>query len=295
MTSTSLLPLIDSSFALALPKIELHAHLTGSITPTTLHSIWLQHRLSNPNTPLADPLVAMRGKSYDIATFFPLFSSYIYELCSTREAVIYSTNAVLNDFRDDGVVYLELRTTPREVKGMGKEEYVRCVLECINAFPGREAMRTYLILSIDRRNSADEAMGVVDLAIKYRGKGVVGVDLCGDPRRGDVSIFREAFTKAKGYGLKITLHFGEVVASSSAGELETMLSFQPDRLGHVIHVPGGVRKEIVRRGIGVELCVSCNVQAKLTQGGVVDHHFKVWRNSGVPTVLCVSGKVDCID
>ena len=294
MALGNLPPKPDANFTLALPKIELHAHLTGSITPTTLHEIWLQHRSSNPDTPLEDPLDAMSGKSYDIATFFPLFSSYIYELCSTRAAVVYSTNAVLNDFKDDGVVYLELRTTPRATRDLGKEEYVRTVLGCIDAFQGKGVMRTNLILSVDRRNTEGEALEVVDLAIKFRAEGVVGVDLCGDPCRGKVSIFRGAFAKAREGGLKVTLHFGEVLASSSVRELETLLSFGPDRLGHVIHVPEDVRAEVISRGIGVELCVSCNVQAKLTQGGVEDHHFGTWRDNGIPVVLCVSEELDLL-
>ena len=279
---------ITAAFTRALPKIELHAHLTGSITPRTLHEVYLQRLRTDASFPLPDPLIAMSNKTYDIATFFPLFSSYIYELCSTREAIVYSTSAVLNNFKDDGVVYLELRTTPRETREMGKEAYVRTVLQCIDSFEGKGAMSTYLILSIDRKNTAEEAMAVVDLAAKYRNRGVVGVDLCGDPSRGDVSIFRNAFLRAKMERLGVTLHFAEVEASSSMVELETLLSFQPDRLGHVIHVHEDVRREIIRRKIGIELCVSCNVQAKLTKGSVRDHHFGLWRESGTPVIVCVS-------
>ena len=61
-----------------------------------------------------------------------------------------------------------------------------------------------MILSIDRKNIGKEAMEVVDLAVKYRHRGVVGVDLCGDPSRGDVTIFREAFQRAKEEGLEVT-------------------------------------------------------------------------------------------
>jgi adenosine deaminase len=34
----------DAEFCRALPKVELHAHLSGSITPETLHEIWLQRQ-----------------------------------------------------------------------------------------------------------------------------------------------------------------------------------------------------------------------------------------------------------
>lgn len=276
---------VDAAFTRSLPKIELHAHLTGSITPQTLHEIW---QLQSKPT-LQDPLVAMSSsKSWDISTFFPLFSSYIYALICDRESVAYSTNAVLKDFMQDGVMYLELRTTPRESPGMSKREYIETVLDCMDSFAGKETMSTFLILSIDRRNTPEQAMEVIKLAIKYRERHVVGVDLCGDPSKGDVSIFAPAFAKAKQAGLKITLHFAEVPASSSRYELETLMTFGPDRLGHVIHVPEDIRMEILRRKIGVELCVSCNVQAKMTTGGVGGHHFGWWRERGGSIVLCVS-------
>lgn len=149
-------------------------------------------------------------------------------------------------------------------------------------------MKTNLILSIDRRNDPSTALEVVDLAIKYRSKGVVGLDLCGDPAVGDVSIFRSAFKAARSAALKITLHFAEAPQSSTIKELETLLSYQPQRIGHVINVPNEIRAEIVRRRLGLELCLSCNVHAKMITGTYGDHHFGWWRETGCPIALSVS-------
>lgn len=171
---------------------------------------------------------------------------------------------------------------------MSQNTYIETVLATIDDF-GRESLSTYLILSIDRRNSTSEAMHVVDLALKYRSRGVVGVDLCGDPSKGDVSIFREPFRKAKANGLRITLHFAEIPASSTEAELYTLLSFQPDRIGHVIHVPDAVREKIIARKLGLEMCLSCNVKAKLIQGGYSSHHLNEWMTTDCPVVLCVRG------
>jgi adenosine deaminase len=149
-------------------------------------------------------------------------------------------------------------------------------------------MPTYLILSVDRKNSASVAMQTIDLAIEFRAKGVVGVDLCGNPAKGDVSIFKDAFLKARQAGLKVTLHFAEVPASSTETELRMLLSYQPDRLGHIIHVSPEIAAEVARRRLGLEICLSCNVLAKLTEGGFGDHHFGYWRQRDCPTILCVS-------
>jgi adenosine deaminase len=218
-----------------------------------------------------------------------LFSKYIYALCNERSALIFTTNSVLKNFSADGVVYLELRTTPRAIPSANitKDDYVRTILDCISTFNSTSIMKTNLILSIDRRNDPETAMQVIDLALTYRSKGVVGVDLCGDPAMGDVSIFKPAFTRAREEGLKITLHFAEAPQSSTAKELWTLLSFKPDRIGHVINVPDDVKEEIVKRKLGLELCLSCNVHAKMITGTYGDHHFGWWRGMGCPIALSV--------
>lgn len=278
--------MVDSTFTKRLPKIELHAHLTGSITRECLHEVWMQRKLEDPALMLQDPLEVMPpGKVWDIRSFFPLFSTYIYALCSTSASLIYCTRSVLRNFEEDGVRYLELRSTPRAMGELDKESYVATVLACINDC-NRDRLSAFLILSIDRGNTPEEAMEVVDLAIKYHSQGVVGIDLCGDPSKGDVEVFRAAFAEAKLHQLRITLHFAEIPASATINELETLLSFQPDRLGHVIHTPEHIKEEIRRRNIGLELCISCNVQAKLIEGGVADHHFGYWENTDCPVALC---------
>ena len=136
---------------------------------------------------------------------------------------------MLQDFQADGVVYLELRTTPRSVpeQGITKDDYIKAVLDTLHQHNVGEGniMPAFLIMSVDRRNTLSEAEEVVDLAIKYRGSGVVGIDLCGNPAQGDVRIFTKAFARARSEGLKITLHFAETRHSASDEELHTLLSW----------------------------------------------------------------------
>jgi adenosine deaminase len=224
-----------------------------------------------------------------LSRFFPLFSSYIYALINDLPSIQRSTASVLQDFQSDGVVYLELRTTPRVItaSNLTKDDYVRSILEILerhNADPAN-TLRAYLILSVDRRNTPAEAEEVVDLALKY--DSIVGVDLCGDPAKGDVRIFTPAFARAKAAGLKLTLHFAETEFSASDTELSTLLSWKPDRLGHVIHVKAQFREIIEKENIGVELCLSCNVCAKMIVGSYEAHHFGMWRHSSVPVAICV--------
>ncbi|QSZ37396.1 hypothetical protein DSL72_009494 [Monilinia vaccinii-corymbosi] len=277
---------------ISLPKIELHAHLGGSISRQCLHEVWLQ-KWERGEATLQDPLVEMPiGKyDYDRETFFPLFSKYIYALCSDLASLIYTTNSVLQDFQEDGVVYLELRTTPRAIPSarITKDTYVQTILDCIakhnNSNP---SMKTNLILSIDRRHDLQTAMETVDLAHKYHSCGVVGIDLCGDPSVGDISIFSPAFLLAHKHNLNITIHFAEIPQAPTSTELRTLLSYKPHRIGHVIHVPADLKLEIEKLDLGLELCLSCNVHAKLITGTFGDHHFGEWwgRRGCNAVILC---------
>ncbi|KAH6693720.1 adenosine deaminase [Plectosphaerella plurivora] len=284
----------------ALPKIELHAHLTGSISRQTLRTIWAPKHAGGLLT-LDDPALVMpEGKhDYDLKTFFPLFSSYIYALLADAPSLALATRSVLSDFAADGVAYLELRTTPRKILAsdgsvlLTREEYVRTVLDAIDAWqreaPAPLAMHTRLILSVDRRDTPADAAETLRIALALRGR-VVGLDLCGDPcarapgdARGAVDIFTPVFQEAKAKGLKVTVHFAEAPVSGTDEELTTLLSWDPDRLGHVIclspEIKEAVRTKGCNGGIGLELCLSCNVQAKMVTGGFPGHHLGEWMDT----------------
>ncbi|KAK4547057.1 hypothetical protein LTR36_001278 [Oleoguttula mirabilis] len=322
--TTSINQIVDDDFVRALPKAELHAHLSGSISPSVLQGLWKRKRAQGQCLDLEDPLTAIRqGERFvDVVSFFPLFDKYIYALVDNVWAVKFVTGQVLQDFEDDGVGYLELRTTPREnlCSNMTKQAYVTAVSETLrewnesrrladsaNSVIQHGNMIARLILSIDRKMTAVQADEVVDLAIKYKfprevddksaihlgrpleapveERFVVGVDLCGNPLRGEVSTFTPAFGRAKRGGLGITVHFAEVPQSSTGSELSTILSWEPDRLGHVINVPQQYADIIKKRKLAMELCLSCNVLTGLTTGGFAEHHFGRWLKTGCAIAL----------
>lgn len=212
--------------------------------------------------------------THENTSFFPLFSSYIYHLVNDIWTLRHTTLSVLRDFAADGVVYLELRTTPRAMPsaGLTKAQYVSTILSAITEFESQPncPLRTKLILSVDRRNSVQEAYEVLTLCRQFYGKGVVGIDLCGDPAKGPIDKFGQVFEEAKRTlpELGITLHFAEAEASGTEEELLTLLSWRPDRIGHVIHLSDKIREEVKKSGgMGLELCLSCNVHAGMICGG----------------------------
>lgn len=194
---------------------------------------------------------------------------------------------------NDGVVYVELRTTPRATPLISAEQYISILLDTITAFEAENPkLHTRLILSIDRRHTPETASSILSLALKHQHAGVVGLDLCGDPTantNGGISIFSPTFHTARDSGLSITVHFAEAEASASKAELDILLSWHPHRLGHVIWEDEETKAEIAARGVCLELCLSCNVKAGMVKGGFEGHHFGVWRGvEGVTISIAVS-------
>ena len=302
---------VDEAFTHALPKVELHAHLSGSISRATLHAIWGKKKVTSTDSEsaLPDPAIALKpaGTFPTILSFFQIFNDYIYNLVNDRESIAYATRSVVEGFKRDGVRYLELRTTPRHIPdaGVSREEYVRIVLEALTQYHeaqlasgvnDADLIEVHLILSIDRTMSAPEADEIVSIAAKHAQTSspsttqlepprVIAMDLCGNPTKGDISIFTPSFLRAKTLGLNTTVHFAEVPASSTEAELTTLLSWSPDRLGHAINIPSHLKAIIKERKLGLELCLSCNVLAEMTQGGFKEHHFGEWWATECPVAL----------
>lgn len=55
----------------------------------------------------------------------------MHQLTDSPQAISIATEMAIQDFADDNVIYLELRTTPRSTENMTKEQYITAVIESI--------------------------------------------------------------------------------------------------------------------------------------------------------------------
>lgn len=196
-----------------------------------------------------------------------------------------------------------------------KREYVETILEAIGEFerdqvstplrsssrppPRRRRRRFYpthcrLLVAIDRSRSLEEAQEHVDLAVSFLGdraggrfpNRVVGIDVGGNPSRGDLRTFFPLLRKAKDAGLFVTLHCAEVYcggddlgdeatglspsAITARREAEAILEsgqFVPDRIGHALLLPPRLQRRLLRLRIPVETCPTSNVMTlELAEG-----------------------------
>ncbi|CAL8261184.1 unnamed protein product [Merluccius merluccius] len=104
------------AFYRELPKVELHAHLNGSVSCGTMEKLMAR----KPHLNVAHSMTAIHGgQRRTLDQCFRVFK-VIHQLVDSEEDILMVTKDVVSEFAADGVKYLELRSTPREVTNTGK-------------------------------------------------------------------------------------------------------------------------------------------------------------------------------
>ena len=112
---------------------------------------------------------------------------------------------------------------------------------------------------------------------------VVGIDLSGNPTKNKFVDFLPAAIHARSHGLMVTVHAGEV---DNPSEVDEILRFGPDRLGHALFLNPAQRELVARRRIPVEICPTSN--AKTLQLSSLKEHPTVpeWMSRNHPFCVC---------
>ncbi|EPB74039.1 putative adenosine deaminase [Ancylostoma ceylanicum] len=216
-------------------------------------------------------------------------------LTTSREAVKTATIDVVREFAEDGVVYLELRSTPRATSEMTKRAYIEALIDGKGIDEGsrEHGLVTRLLLSIDRRQSVEEAEHTVDMAAAEPSGLIVGIELSGNPSI-DGRKFLPVLQRARKLGLKVSVHLAEV--ADQLDEVEEFLLFRPDRIGHgtYLHTQDRYIDVMLQNRIPLEICLSSNVMS-MTTTTISDSHLRFWREKSIPFCICTDDKglMDC--
>ena len=278
----------NTEFLQKLPKIELHAHLSGSIRDSTIKELCIQNKI-----PIPEPLqhindeIQNKRSTRSLSECFAIFRS-IHGILRTKEILKRVLWEALEDYMSSGVCYLELRSTPRNMDDLDKLGYIMTVLQTMEEFElkhkgskGLPKLSCRYIVSIDRSKDIQDAWENVKIAcdIKHSNKRIVGVDVSGDPNRGTFDDFIPVLEYAKNVGkLHVTIHVGEIpcsdtdtshfdfVDTNSVMELEradkeakSIISFKPDRLGHALFLPKPTWQILQTLKIPIESCPTSNI------------------------------------
>mmetsp|Transcript_6915 Transcript_6915/g.11528 ORF Transcript_6915/g.11528 Transcript_6915/m.11528 type:complete len:411 (+) Transcript_6915:97-1329(+) len=277
-----------------LPKIELHAHLHGSIRISTLREL-----------AAAQGIDANIGEQLNLEECFKLFA-IVHKIVSSIDVVKRVLQEVIYDYMDENTLYLELRTTPRALPdGTTQEKYVETLVDLVqnhNNNAGHKMM-VKLILSIDRGQRFRDAVTISQLAGDFRFwsnsvddpiKTIVGLDFSGNPLGGSFENFSPLFDNARDAGLGITIHTGELSELSDSidpltaeDETTSILNFRPERIGHALYLEQhhfDTMLELMRKGEApaIEVCPTSN-QITLGHDTHSDHpYIRNWRKHKYP-------------
>jgi adenosine deaminase len=277
----------QASFYHALPKVDLHRHLEGSLRVETMQQVIREHEITLPRTPDLSALVQMQANDpSNFETFLSKFQT-LRQLYRSPEIIRRVTREAIFDAAADNVRYLELRFTPAalsRVKQFPLAEVIDWVLESAAQASQECGIQVRLIVSINRHEPVALGEETTRLAIERRDKGIVGLDLAGNEAQFAAEPFIDMFRQAKIDGLMLTVHAGEWGGAENIRQ--AMDDFHADRIGH------GVRaledKNVVamagERGTPFEVCLTSNFQSGVV-AGLDDHYLPRLLAAGVNVTL----------
>ena len=173
-------------------------------------------------------------------------------------------------YRKANITTLELRYNPMKRNRGGERDLDRIIVASIRGL--ERALLEYpvkagLIFSCDRTFTYALNEIIVEKAIGYRGRGVIGVDMAG-PANPDFHYkdYAPLYKKARKAGLGVTIHAGEDEGWQSVDEVVEYL--EPDRIGHGIHAAenAALCRKLAERKILLEICPSSNLHTQVVKG-----------------------------
>jgi len=248
----------------ALPKVDLHRHLEGSLRLQTLADIAREHGIDLPSYDIERLrlFVTVTDEEPDFHRFLEKFR-LLRRFYPTQAAVERVAYEAVADAAADNIKYLELRFNPvalARAQGFSFNEVTTWVCGAVARAQRDCGVRTNLILQIGRDEDLDTASRIADVALAHRGDGVVGLDLAGDEARYPARCFAKVFQRARQEGLGVTVHAGEVGGAENVREAIELLGAQ--RIGHGVRmIENSQVVQLAReRNVTFEVCPTSNLQ-----------------------------------
>lgn len=250
----------------ALPKIELHRHLEGSIRLSTLVEVAQEYGIEMPeyDIELLRPFVQMMPTEVHNSQHFLAKFMTIRQFFLSERVIRRMTREVVMDAALDNVKYFELRFTPRALSNILNcpyEDVLDWVCSETVATSAEYGMQSRLIISVNRHESYAIAERTLDAVLAYQSPYIVGFDLAGNESDYAAEPFQPLFERAKNEGLGVTIHAGEW---GSADNIRSAVSaLMADRIGHGVRAIEDLAlcDWLIERGIVLEVCPTSNVHS----------------------------------
>ena len=259
----------------AVPKTELHCHLSGS-APIGLIQEFLREQ------GVDEPQIAADTVLKDCYTDLDDFLATYYKVpavIKTPDQFRRASKAIVLDAARENVRYLEIRSsilskdpesTPKQLVE-AIEAGIRDGVEEVHRTRGW-TMKAGLIILAQRAGTPEQSLQSAKLAVKLASRPdslIRGFDLAGSEGQHSVLKHAQALKYFNRYGkpkgLKLTLHAGEVSHSEGYSGVDSMkqaLALGADRIGHGLAMKDdpALMQDMIKDQTPVELCPWSNVQ-----------------------------------
>jgi adenosine deaminase/aminodeoxyfutalosine deaminase len=275
-----------AAFIRRLPKAELHLHLEGTITPSTLVELSARHDAR----PLTLPEARALYHFTDFSGFLEAFKAVTrllltpddYELAAWRMMEHLAAQGVVHAevFVSVGVIYLWRNHDPAAF------EPIFAGLERARERAERDlALTVYWIFDAVRHFTVAEAERVFLKAaeLKPTHPSIIGIGLGGDERQAGSEPFRALYAQAAQAGLHLTNHAGETTGPEAIREA---LSIGSERIGHALSAVRDfyLMEELKERRIPLELNPTSNVRTGVCTS-LADHPLRKYFRAGLLVTL----------
>ncbi|GAC1590993.1 MAG: adenosine deaminase [Candidatus Velthaea sp.] len=243
----------------AIPKVQLHCHLEGTVRPQRFRDLAVRHGVD----------IGERGRvsledTYRFANFgeFLLLFRDVCEVLRTPEDYAELAADFAVDAAAQGVRYAEVFVSPSVWTWFHRELDVDAAFAAMRgAFDAAQRMHgleVAFICDLTRNFGAERALETARHAVALRRHGIIGVGLGGDEAKYPPDIFVEAFAFARAQGLHTVAHAGEAAGALSVRDAVELLG--SERIGHGVRAieDPAVVELLVQRRIPLEICPTSN-------------------------------------
>lgn len=252
----------------------LHDHLDGGLRPNTILELAEQngyHCLPAHDEEALAHWMHSGADRRSLELYLKTFAHTV-GVMQTAEAVARVAAECAEDLAADGVVYAEVRFAPElfTQKGLSLDEATDAALDGFAQGSKGRGIRVRGLL-VAMRN-ADNALEIAELALRRRGRGIVGFDIAGPEAGYPPTRCLKAFRVLRREGFHYTIHAGEGFGLPSIRE--AVYCCGTERLGHGVRIVEDVQEDasspvgwrlgrlasyVRDRRITLELCPSSNV------------------------------------
>lgn len=259
--------------ALGIPLTDLHIHLGGGVAP---HILWGLAHQQGFKLPVADYWEFVDFITIDPTRIHSLddYLNYFYwteKIQSSPEAVERCVYEIISkEFRSSNVTRLELRFNPMKRNRGGEQDLDHIIHAAVRGLDRvllGYGTRAGLIFCLAREFPFDLNRIIVEKAIHYHSRGVVGIDMAGSESGGSdfkqlAGKYADLFATARAAGLGITVHVGETKSSPASDVLEAIDIARPQRIGHGIQAAYSdeALRVLREKNICLEICPTSNLQ-----------------------------------